>query len=501
MKALLLYPDRDFNLDAAPPEHAQALIQDLELETLLDAMASGDAFLLEVAKKVLLAGVGDLETIRYRQGIMRDCLRHSSIVVEVYNIAVEAIAKEKKEYWSLFSRYPGAILSRAVNVLQMFVGMLKKLRRLADEHADKFESEGFTTLFAMLRKELDDDYFAAIDEHLRQLQFRDGVLLSAELGKGNKGRNYVLRKSKEPRQSWIGRRLWPMARGFTFHIHPRDESGARALSELRDQGVNLVANALAQSTDHILGFFTMLRIELAFYVACLNLNRQLAEKGMSVSFPVPAPPEERRHSGRGLYDVCLALTMERRVVANDLEADGKDLVIVTGPNQGGKSTFLRSIGLAQIMMQCGMFVPAESFHANICVCLFTHYKREEDATMKSGKFDEELARMSEIVDRTEPNAMVLFNESFAATNEREGAEIANQIVSALLDEGIKIFFVTHLFEFARGLHDKKMKNALFLRAERQADGQRTFKIVEGEPLPTSYGKDLYDRIFKTASYA
>jgi DNA mismatch repair ATPase MutS len=79
------------------------------------------------------------------------------------------------------------------------------------------------------------------------------------------------------------------------------------------------------------------------------------------------------------------------------------------------------------MMQSGMFTPAESFSSNVCDGLFTHYKRQEDATMKSGKLDEELSRMSDIVDNMTPNSMVLFNESFAATNEREGSEIATQI--------------------------------------------------------------------------
>ena len=115
--------------------------------------------------------------------------------------------------------------------------------------------------------------------------------------------------------------------------------------------------------------------------------------------------------------------------------------------------------------------------------------------MESGKFDEELSRMSDIVDTISPNSMVLFNESFAATNEREGSEIARQIICALLDKRIKVFFVTHLYEFACGLYEKKMGNAIFLRAERQTDGGRTFKLFEGEPLQTSYGDDLYKTIF------
>ena len=203
----------------------------------------------------------------------------------------------------------------------------------------------------------------------------------------------------------------------------------------------------------------------------------LPEMGEPMSFPLPVASSERRHSFKGLYDVCLALTMKQRIVGNDVNADNKDLVIITGANQGGKSTFLRSIGLAQLMMQCGMFVPAESFCSNVCDGLFTHYKREEDATMKSGKLDEELSRMSDIVDNITSNSMLLFNESFAATNEREGSEIARQIVCALLEKRIKIFFVTHLYEFAHGLLKRNMgKTPSFLRAERQADGRRTFKL-------------------------
>ena len=117
--------------------------------------------------------------------------------------------------------------------------------------------------------------------------------------------------------------------------------------------------------------------------------------------------------------------------------------------------------------------------------------------MKSGKFDEELSRMSSIVDKLNPNSMVLLNESFASTNEREGSEIARQIVRALLETGIKVFYVTHMFDLAHGFYLAKMDTALFLRAERLADGTRTFRLVEGEPLQTSYGEDLYRRIFGT----
>jgi DNA mismatch repair ATPase MutS len=187
--------------------------------------------------------------------------------------------------------------------------------------------------------------------------------------------------------------------------------------------------------------------------------------------------------------------MKGKVVGNDVDADGKDLVVITGANQGGKTTFLRSVGVAQLMMQCGMFVPAESFSASICNGLFTHFKREEDRTMTSGKFDEELGRMSDMVDKLAPRAMMLFNESFAATNEREGSEIARQITCALMEMRVKIFYVTHLYELANGFYEGEMVNVMFLRAERKPDGERTFKLIDGRPLQTSYGRDVYEQVF------
>lgn len=90
---------------------------------------------------------------------------------------------------------------------------------------------------------------------------------------------------------------------------------------------------------------------------------------------------------------------------------------------------------------------------------------------------------------------MLFNESFAATNEREGSEVARQIVEALLERDIGVIFVTHLHRFAHQMFIEGRPYAMFLRAPRLADGTRTFKLVEGEPLATSYGADLYRQVF------
>jgi MutS domain V len=491
VKAHLLYQDQDFDVAAGLPPGHEDLIQDLELGTLLNAMALGDNFLFEISEKVLLASLTDPEAIRYRQRILADCIAEPETIREMYGIAVGAL-KDKRGLWGYSFHYPISILSGAVTQLEVLIGRLRQLRQIADSHAAKFRSEGLTTLFRSLQRDLDDDYFETLDGHLKQLRFRDGELLSAQLGRDNSGINLVLRAG-QARRSWKERVGIAPRSVYSFSIPPRDHGGAQAVSDLTSRGINQVANAAAQSADHVSSYFTMLRAELGFYVSCLNLRDQLMAAGQPVTFPAPSPPQPWQLSCEDLRDACLALRIGT-VVGNDVAADGKSLVIITGANSGGKSTFLRSVGLAHLMMQSGMFVAAGSFRASVSTGVFTHFIREEDPNMISGRLDEELGRMSSIADHIAPGCLILFNESFAATNEREGSEIGRQVVRALLEGGVRVFFVTHQFDFADSFHRQRSDSALFLRAPRQPDGQRSFKLTRAEPLPTSYGKDIYYRI-------
>jgi hypothetical protein len=494
MKAFLLHADSDFDLAAELPAQQPALLQDLELETLLRTMAAGDELIFDVAERALLLSLRAPDAIDYRQRVLTDCLEHPEVVRELYGLAGEALKSEKRIWGSVLRDSPRSTLGTMVQKMEVLVEFLRRLRQIAGEHADDFDSPGFTRFFAMLRDELDEPYIQLIETRLKALKFNRGILMSARLTAGNKGTEYTLRESRE--QSLLGR-VFDRS-GYSFAIPDRDENGWRALSALEERGLNLVANAAAQSVDHVHSFFVMLRVELGFYVGCLNLAERLAELGEPTAFPVPVASGELALSARGLYDVCLRLTASETVVGNDLDADGKLLVMITGANQGGKSTFVRGIGLAQLMTQAGMFVGADSLRVNVCDGVFTHYKREEDETMESGKLDEELARMSEIAGNITPNCLLLCNESFASTNEREGSEIARQVLTALLDADVKVLFVTHMFDLASSFHRQGRDNALFLRAERGSDGARPFKLSEGEPLPTSFGEDSYRKIFGKA---
>jgi hypothetical protein len=496
MKVHLLHEAQDFDFRAALPAGHQELIQDLELTTLLGAMALGDTFIFGVSTAVLLTCLHDQEAVRYRQRVLADCLDQPAVIREMYAVAAAAV-QDRRNIWGHYGgtyQTPSSNLSGAVSHLEAYVARLKQLRQIADDHAEKFRSDGLKTLFATLQRELDDQYFEEISFHLKQLRFRAGVLISAELDRDNSGINFVLRAPGEGRRQWRERLGIGPRTTYSFTLPPRDEAGGQILEDLTGRGINLVANAAAQSADHIGSYFTVLRAELGFYVGCLNLADRLAAKGVPTTVPEPTQPSSLAFSCTDLRDACLELQSDDPVVGNDVQADGKPLVIITGANSGGKSTFLRSVGLAQLMMQCGLFVTAGSYRANVTHGIFTHFIREEDPGMTSGRLDDELRRMSTIADAIGPQCLMLFNESFAGTNEREGSEIGYQVVRALLDTQVKVFFVTHRFDFADRFYRQRELSTLFLRAEREPDGRRNFKLAVKEPLPTSFGEDLYYRL-------
>jgi DNA mismatch repair ATPase MutS len=469
------------------------LEQDFGLDTILNVMASGDPFLREVAERTLLNGLTDIEEILYRQAVVCDFLRKPEMARELYSLATEALESKKEARFFLFRDSPETQLSKSLRMLEALLDVIRRLRAVADQEQRDVESLGLRNFVATIQSELDDDYLAVVENNLRELRFKRGPLISARLGAANRSASYALRKP--PARGFLERITPGGSKRYSFTVPARDESGQRSLSGLRNRGLLRAADAVGQATDHIISFFTLLQAEAGFYVSCLNLHERLREKDEPASLPTPRPVGEAAFTARGLYDAGLTFHLDSTVVGNDVDADGTNLMIVTGANQGGKSTFLRSVGIAQLMLQAGMFVPATQLTASICSGLFTHFSREEDASMTHGKLDEELHRMSAIAGKVEPGGLVLCNESFSSTNESEGSEIARQLVRAFGESGVRAFCVTHLYDLANGLREQGRHDALFLRAERHDDGTRPFKLIEAPPLPTSFGADSYRRVF------
>jgi len=497
MNVRLMYPARDFDpRRELPPEHV-ALARDLDLDVLVEAMAGGDPLVREVCRAALLQGAhNDPPTVRYRQAVLRDALGHRELVRVLYDLAGDVIDRRKKEWLGVFSRSPAGILAEASALLQMYIGMLRRLRHVLEASPGEFVSEGWTGLVGLVTEELDDAFFADAERSLTELRESTTMSASASLGEGGVGRNYMLLRGSGRGPRWL---LSMAQRGpNTFRVGSADDGASRVLSDMRNVTVAPVADLLARAAQGVKEFFEALRVELAFYVGSLNLHARLEALGVPVCFPATHETGVSTLRFSRLVDATLALRTRDVVVGNSLDLGGKQVTIITGANQGGKTVFVRSLGVAQLLLQSGLFVTADAFEGEAVRGLYTHFRREEDETLTSGKLDEELERLSDIVECLRPHALVLFNESFAATNEREGSEVARQVIAALEARKVRVVFVTHLYVFAQGLFEQEDARRAFLRAQRRPDGTRSYQLKPGEPQATSFAEDLYREILADA---
>ena len=130
-----MYPDRDFDLDRDLPPNEPELRGDLELGVLLRAMAGGDKFLFDVARQGIHSRLTDPAEIVYRQHVLADCIGQPGVVRDLYEIAVAAIAGEKKILGWLFRDSPETIVHRTRQLLQLYVDMFRRLRTAAGSTA------------------------------------------------------------------------------------------------------------------------------------------------------------------------------------------------------------------------------------------------------------------------------------------------------------------------------------------------------------------------------
>jgi hypothetical protein len=494
MKVRLMHPDHPFDPDLDLPSQTKAVTDDLGLDLIVKAMSRDDDYLPQIAKSALFQPLTDPEVIAFRQDVFADCVAHPDVFRALYQTATDSPKVERSILLGWHATKPRARLHRSHTVMLGHLDLLRQVRAQADAHAAEFRSAGMRALFASVQDELSDDYLAEVERYLDRVEFRGGQFETARLGMANEGIDFVLRvPAKRPG-------LWDSLTG-AFHPHTvtvaeRDMAGAEALGEIQEMGCVVAANALNRSADHVKAFFVALRREVGFYVSALNLYEALTRRRQSTCRPVVRAPNGGI-SARGLYSPLLPLRGENPV-PSDLDATDSNLVVVTGANQGGKSTFLRAVGIAQLLTQCGLFAPAAVFAAAPVQSVFTHFRREEDATMQSGKFDEELNRMSHIAERITPGSLLMCNESFSSTNERDAASVGGDVVLALRDAGVAVHLVTHQYELAARLRDESA-DGTFLRAERLNDGTRSHRVVPGDPLRTSFGQDLYAEVMSGAT--
>lgn len=498
----LLYPDKQKKLSGGYGL-AGDLIKDLNLSVILSAMAEKDECIYSVCQSVLLSPIKQEKILKFRQQMVMDACEDPEFYRKAYELASRAMRDfEKNKTQGQKNTRERSKTQQIYDSLQMLLvqtGYLEQLKEhMRTEEAER--TDGMTALAKKLREFYSDEFAAELRRLVEDMAFLlDGgrLVLTAGIGGGMKCSDVVVNRLEPVDYRQMGK-VRRALRWLVLHflspeaICLKETALKQEAAQMETNGLHYTLQIYQRFIREFQDFFEQFRNETGFYVGCGNLYRRLSNLGMKVSYPRVSGEADGTEC-RELYELSMALTTLCNPVPNSF-ADNCRLHLISGANQGGKSTFLRSFGIAQVMMQAGLFVPAEYFVSPLYDNILTHFTRREDSSMNSGRLVEEIKRLNQIVDMITSRSLLLFNETFSSTTEREGGQIAESMIQAMYDSGVHVFMVTHLFVFASRMYGKKLEKARFMSAERREDGVRTFKIIDHEPTETSYGLDLYEEI-------
>ena len=530
----LLYENSEFG-SGKPYHDTESVVNDLGLNFLFENAAINqqarnravkqsidtDDEIHRAMRKVIMTPLRTEEELQYRQAVLKDFLAYPDYAEKLYDATRRLIAAWKKHSKNERDKGNPMDTSRQliseIKLLHIFLKSLTEIKLLSRKFKPDFNSKGLRSFCERLESEYSDEWEKKIRKVLKDLSFfcdeedapgdnhlfkrilTSDIVLEGAVGTGFRFSDLKL-DSVSTKEKVMQRRK-PTQTVFeklsvSLSSEPmiivKDEESMQDLAELETEVASYIFSFLQGFSRNCRDFFEALLVQSAFYAGCNNLYIRCQQIKVNTCYPTVCTKERMRFEN--LMELSMGLCNRKAPVGNDGDIADKMLLIVTGANQGGKSTFLRSIGVAQIMMQSGLFVAAKHYESSLFPNFFTHFVRREDTAMNSGRLDEELGRINRIVNNLGKDSLVLLNESFATTTEEEGSVISYDIIKALGEVGVKVFTVTHLLSFAKRVYGEQRADAAFLCAERMEDGTRTYKMIEGEPELTSFGLDLYDKV-------
>ncbi|MBN1776763.1 MAG: hypothetical protein JW811_01450 [Clostridiales bacterium] len=480
----------------ATQQEAGTLMDDLRLDVLLDAMAGEDKRMADACKRVLLRPLTNEKALSARRNVRADVAAHESLFSGLMTAAREAVDGAARYAEFQKPRYdhiipPQKKFLTEIHIARLYLKCLRNIHAMVTGEAGAFRSEAVQSLMAMIRTRFSTENIARMEARLKtldSLRLSDDLTLSASVGQGLKPAGVVLNCLAEP-----GASRRKHLRDNETQIRLSSTTLIRNTDDVVQSAVFPLLQTMAHSNKSIRMFLEALDVQLGFYLGCAHLRDRLKKLGILLCEPEITPGANGIESN-ALQNAVLALQEGRAPAGNDVCFLDKRLVLVTGVNQGGKTTFLRSVGLAQLMAQCGMFVAAAAYACPLYVGLYTHFPSGEDTSRGKGLLDVELHKLSGIVDRIRPHSLLLMNETFQTTMPLDAKYLAELTVRAFLDSGITVLFVTHLYAYAAARYADHRGDTLFLRAKRDADGRNTYVLQEGEPYASAMGSALYREV-------
>lgn len=510
-----MFPD---GKKASKPATAQ-WEHDLGLNELAHALARERRYLAFV-RQILSELTTDVRVIAWRQAVLADFVRNPDLVAQVAAL-LPRLADLREGRVLLGQRERNLLLETADRLaeLDLYTEVVEALHT-ALEAAD-LQSTALLELRDNLATLLNDENFQAMRQELPDLRapmeqissLTIGINLDADLQPSSAVLLGINEREFGSSSSLLDRLIGARkderdeAGIAALHAVPRDAE-TRLLSPLfqdLDRLLAQVAQPVARALNRYVRTGTRslagLEHELAFYISAVELMTRLGSYGIAFCQPDIAPSGERVIAAEKLVNINLALRQAQAPVpSRAVFGDEGRIAILTGPNSGGKTTYLRSVGLAQVLFQAGLFVPAEAARMSPVDQILTHFPALE--TRQQGRLAEEAGRLREIFRQATPNSLVLLNETFSSTASGEAMYLAHDVLCGLRAIGVRAIYATHLTELAEQTDAIEAAvsgpSGLFclvagIELHENGEAQPTFQITRGLPLGRSYAQEIARR--------
>lgn len=474
--------------------NAEDMAKDLNLNFIARNMAKdnyGDVpFILDILQHPLLS----VSQIEERQTIVQTACEQAEFVSQLRKVIINLWQELDGSIKAIQDSRGKHLLEQTVIGIQVecirgLVSGLWQIHELLEENKSICENTAFSKFYQSFYEEEPIETLKEQKElvlYLNSFKDKGEILLQGKIGEGFSLKDVEIMSVKEKARR-VGNGLFGGKRGSVIVDEEIYQSGVEftnlVILEMLEKCVPFLL-AWQEKLHH------MMR-QVMFLAGCAHLYKRGSEYGLYFCFP-----KKEEEQADKLYELSLGLQNLDLPIHNTVSIANYKAIIVTGANQGGKSTFLRSLGIAQVMCQAGMYVPAKEYPLRVYQNIFTHFTRREDAMMNMGKFEEELKRMEEILYGAKENTLILLNESFATTTEVTAYQIAMDLTHACMQHNVTIWMVTHITKFAQELYQEKCKEVLFLSAGRQDEKELRFSMYEKEPGNTSYGLELYENMIE-----
>lgn len=525
-------------------------INDLSIDFILDALTE-EAYEQNLIKRILTKVTDDKEVISYRRDIFEDFLRFpelrdslSELVEKLADLRdIERFQKDQEasSLWMLINRLRE--IDEYVNCITSIKEILEKLdiksdgmKQLRDNVTNIYNGSGFPEL----KKDIDDMFERArtlksitigvnLDNLLRP-KTAGVVSLNDSEFKTSKLMKHFIRFADNEDGLRAGTDVEDMRyfhpesgvpSGFSkvvlgsiqqganknVHIETNELTGADPLSDALKKSVAAILKRIVKDIKstlkkyiNISGYALInLMPEIIFYIRWAELTDRIIALGMPMCKPEITDADERNCSFKEIYNLKLAIKNVQgdniNIITNDVDFnDEHRIYLLTGPNRGGKTIFTQAVGIAMLMAQCGIFVPAKSAVISPCDNIYTHFPADENDTVDLGRLGEESQRLANIFSVATDRSFLLLNESLATTNVAEGLFIANDVVKAMRFIGTRAIFNTHMHELARRVDEINAETDGTSRVASMItgvhDGRRSFKVTLAPPQGVSYARDI-----------